>query len=392
MRVAALLAILSAALTVSAQRDTTISIVTIYPGAEIYELEGHTVLRMRYNGQDLAVNYGLFDFDAPNFVYRFVKGETDYTMDICPWPLLQMYYQQQGRRIVERVFNLTPKQKSEIIHAVGVNYLPGNRVYRYNYVLDNCATRAFGIIEKVLPDSVTFGNPDDRVADAHTWRQAMSVYHCNYPWYQLGIDIALGSGIDVPIEARGHIYAPVGLDTRLSAATAGDHKLVTTTNILNDVAEDNAVLPPTPWYLTPWAVFALVLICVTIITVRDWRRRRPTRWVDTVLFGIVGTGGCVLTFLIFVSTHYATSPNWLYLWINPLSLVIAVNVWIKGAEKLVYWLQLTNFALILGGLAAWPLTGQSTNPALILPAAACLLRSGLYIVLYQQQRRNDRQK
>lgn len=367
--------------------DTTVSIVTIYPGSDIYELEGHTVLRMRYGMQDLAVNWGVFDFDAPNFVYRFVKGETDYTMDIAPWPLLQMYYTQQGRRIVERELNLTGAEKSEILHAIGVNYLPGNRVYRYNYVKDNCATRPLAIVEGALADSIRFGRPDDLVAGSQSWREDMRRYHRNYPWYQLGIDLALGSGLDVPITERDHLFAPVALDKRLEGATTGGRNLVKSTNILNDVAEDNAMLAPTPWYLTPWAVFTLIFAAVAVITLRDWRRRKPTRRVDTVLELAVGAGGLVLSFLIFVSTHFATSPNWLYLWMNPLPLLIAVNVWIKGAEKLVFWLQIANFAMIFAAIIVWPIVGEGINTALTPLLAACMSRALLYIALYKTKRR-----
>ena len=59
--------------------DTVVSLVTFHPGSDIYELEGHTALRVTTpEGIDIAANWGLFDFNTPNFVYRFVKGETDY--------------------------------------------------------------------------------------------------------------------------------------------------------------------------------------------------------------------------------------------------------------------------------------------------------------------------
>lgn len=73
--------------------DTVVSLVTIYPGSDIYELEGHSALRLRMpGGADIAVNFGLFDFDSPNFVYRFVSGQTDYMAGAMPWqPFLDSY-------------------------------------------------------------------------------------------------------------------------------------------------------------------------------------------------------------------------------------------------------------------------------------------------------------
>jgi len=55
-----------------------VSFITCYPGPEIYELYGHEAIRIRSNTMDSVWNFGIFDFREPNFVYRFVKGETDY--------------------------------------------------------------------------------------------------------------------------------------------------------------------------------------------------------------------------------------------------------------------------------------------------------------------------
>ena len=53
-----------------------VSLVTCSPGTEVYEVYGHTALRVEIPslGVDVAVNYGLFSFEAPNFVWRFIKG------------------------------------------------------------------------------------------------------------------------------------------------------------------------------------------------------------------------------------------------------------------------------------------------------------------------------
>ena len=61
-----------------------ISLLTAAPGAEVYQLEGHSGLRMTFDGTDVVANWGLFDFRTPNFVYRFVKGETDYCVGLMP--------------------------------------------------------------------------------------------------------------------------------------------------------------------------------------------------------------------------------------------------------------------------------------------------------------------
>ena len=59
-----------------------ISIITSGPGEELYEKFGHTSVRVKdvKNGVDLNYNYGIFDFDAPNFYLKFIKGFMNYKL------------------------------------------------------------------------------------------------------------------------------------------------------------------------------------------------------------------------------------------------------------------------------------------------------------------------
>lgn len=148
-----------------------------------------------------------------------------------------------------------------------------------------------------------------------------------------------------------------------------------------DFPADAAVDGPTPWYLTPlcvcWAVFAVLLG----FTIRDRRRHLVTRWVDAVYFGVLGMAGLLLTFLIFVSVHEATSPNWLYLWINPFCLVPTIFIWLKKCKKVVLWYQFINFAVVFMGLACWWWIPQSANAAFLPLVLGDLMRSASYISL-----------
>lgn len=361
--------------------DTTVSFVNFYPGSEIYELEGHSALRVTMPEGDFAISYGTYDFDQPNFVYRFVKGETDYWVTAVPWPYMVSHYLRDGRRIVEHRLNMTPEAKRRLVALIGENLREENRTYRYNYVLDNCATRPLRIVERALGDSIILGEPTADVAGFGTFRDIMRRYHRNYPWYQFGIDLALGSGIDRPIDNRMKAFAPVVLDTQLGGATYGGKTLVKSVAVLNNTADDAAIDHPTSWPLTPMAVSIYLLIFVIVMTVRDIRRGRVTRWLDAVLFGVFGLTGLLLTFLIFVSVHEATSPNWLYLWLNPLCLIPTIFIWLKKCKTFVLSYQIVNFVAIVCLVVIWPLTHQSGNAAFV-PLALCdLIRSANYIYL-----------
>ncbi len=382
LRLICLTALLCPLLSKALPADTTVSFTVFYPGPDIYELEGHAALHITTPQADYAVSFGTFDFEQPNFVYRFVKGETDYWASAAPWQYFKDAYIGQGRRICDMQLNLTSQQKARLIELALDNLRPENRVYRYNYIKDNCATRPLGLLEKAIaPDSLVLA-PVTSIGKEHltSFRNVMRHFHRNYPWYQFGIDLALGSGIDYPISTKEHAFAPALLAEQLQGATIDGKPLVGQSIEINPDATD-ATEDPTPWLLSPMSI-ALWLLAFTLgITIKDVRRLKVSRWFDSLLFGIFGLAGCLLTFLIFISVHEATSPNYLYLWLNPLCMIAAIFIWIKKLKNVVLCYQFVNFALIFAMAACWPWLPQSANAAFI-PLIICdLMRSASFIYI-----------
>ncbi len=391
---------------ISAAGTPRVSLLTADPGADIYQLEGHTALRVTAPGEyDVAINWGVFDFKAPNFVYRFVKGETDYMCAAYPVTLFFDEYVREGRRVTEQVLDLTPAQAERVVELIQENLLPENRVYRYNYVLDNCATRPLAIIEKAIGDTLAFSAPDNFVygetgrseadyADGapDTFRREMTRYHRSYPWYQFGIDLALGSGIDRPVSTRERGFAPVYLrallaDATIPADSAGERRPVVSSEwVVLEGNPDGVCERLTSAPFTPRAVSGYILAVAIALAIYDIRRRKLSRWFDSLMFGVYGLLGCVLTFLIFVSSHEATSPNYLYLWLNPICLFAAVGIWIKCCQRAVCCYHFCNFAAVLSLLAAHRLFGQSFNSAFPLLMVADIIRSATYIYITRAQR------
>lgn len=377
------------ALCVSAEsKAPRVSVITCHAGSDIYELCGHSALRIQVGGDDIAVNYGLFDFDAPNFVYRFVKGETDYMVGTRPFNHFLRSYTRDNRRVVEQELNLTPRQAWKVVDLIRENLRPENRVYRYNYVKDNCATRPIAILEKAIGDTISFSNPDAAGNETWSFRDEMRYFHKNYPWYQFGIDLCLGSGIDYTLNTREKGFAPEILELLLDNATVSDSTgiqtaLVRNTNIINAGNPEGATEPPTPWYLTPMFVSLLLFLMTVFVTWHDIKSKRVTKWFDCMIFGIYGTTGCVLTFLIFVSVHEATSPNWLYLWLNPLCFIPAVAVWIKRSKKLLGVYHTANFMALFLLVTLLACGVQSGNPAFYPLILLTAIRSLSYIYINQ---------
>lgn len=357
--------ILMALTALTAHASWRVSLLTCGPGREIYELEGHSALRLVNDttGADVAVNWGLFDFASPGFVYRFVKGETDYMAGAAPTQLFLEQYRREGRRVTEQTLNLDSAATARIVDLVTENLKPENRTYRYNYVADNCATRPLALIERALDDTLRLGRPEDAIASAGTFRRAMRYYHRDYPWYQFGIDLALGTPVDEQVAMRAMTFSPLALQQMLADATLPDGSPAVTstlTTVGEAPAQSVAATIVTP-VAVGWAVLALTLL----VTLYDIRRRRLSRGFDAVLFGVYGLAGCVITFLVFFSVHEPASPNWLLLWLNPLLLLVPALVWSKRGRSLLMWLQMIIFVALIGMCAVWIAGAQAFNSAFI---------------------------
>ncbi len=346
-RIALLLCLWAAIL--AAQAMPRVSLLTAMPGDEVYALEGHSAIRVcdPDTGEDYVVNWGVFDFSSPNFVGRFVAGQTDYmcALDRFTDSFINSYTG-RGRQVVEQVLDLDAAQTAAIIDLMRNNLRPQNATYRYNYVKDNCATRPLGAIESALGRRLIGSAPAGT-----TFRKEMRRFHADYPWYQFGIDLALGSGIDYEISEHEAAFAPVTLMNMLA-----DTGIVSETIVYG---RPTLVHEKTPWYLTPMCAALLILALAIAVTLTG----RCGKLFDTLLFGTFFILGCVITYLVFVSEHEATSPNLLIMWLNPLCLLGALLPWIKSAKKAEYSYFFVNFALlILLTVLSW-LSVQSLNAA-----------------------------
>src|SRR5205814_1650996 len=95
-----------------------------------------------------AYNYGLFDFDQPNFIGRFILGRMTYAMDAeYAGPMLKMYVE-DDRDIIVQELNLTPDQAQRLWDFLEWNRRPQNRDYLYEYYRSNCSTKVRDALDR----------------------------------------------------------------------------------------------------------------------------------------------------------------------------------------------------------------------------------------------------
>ena len=351
-----------------------VSLVTFYPGSEPHNIWGHSEIRVQQGPVDLYFNYGVFDFQAPAFMWRFMLGETDY---LCmPVPRAYATMGMEGRRMVEQELNLPQDRAIAVRNFLWYNAQPENRTYRYKFLSNNCSTRPRDIIEMAAGEGLQYPAMGDTTV---TYRDILAHYCRNYAWEKFGIDLVLGWDVDTVLDQRATMFIPMILMDAIDGATIKTDSvtmpLVKATTVPVDASTAGKVKPPTPWYISPMAVALLVLLLTLLVSGRDWRRRDVSRWFDTMLFTTGGLAGCLLFFLIFFSTHEATSPNINVAWLHPLLLLLAVLPWFKKTRTAAGWLHALNALVVSLLMLAWPWQPQVGNIAFFPLMAALVVRS-----------------
>ena len=147
---------------VKAQNDSINAyLLTCEPGKAIYELYGHTAIWIEdvTNGTDAVFNYGLFDFNTPHFVWRFTLGKTDYILGASRLSSFLREYSERGSEVYAQLLNLTQDESKRLYSLLIENSRPENRVYRYNFLYNNCATMAIDKIEQCIAGTVSYSTP-----------------------------------------------------------------------------------------------------------------------------------------------------------------------------------------------------------------------------------------
>ncbi len=121
--------------------NSRISVLTIGPGSSLNDSFGHSAYRVKDSLIDIVFNYGVYDFDTPNFYTKFAQGKLNYKIDANYYEDFKASYIRQNRTIKEQVLNLAVDEKQQVFNFLSKNYEPANQFYLYDFFYDNCATK-----------------------------------------------------------------------------------------------------------------------------------------------------------------------------------------------------------------------------------------------------------
>lgn len=361
--------------------STYLSLITCSPGKEVYAKFGHTAIRINdpVNKIDIVLNYGIFDFNTHNFYIKFVKGETDYLLAATEFSRFLPEYIERNSNVWEQKLNLTQAEKNKLIDLLFENLKPENRIYRYNFVFDNCSTRPRDKILEAFSGKVTYKNP----TPANTFREWVGIYVGENTWLKFGIDMLFGRDADVIASRKESMFLPEELMGEFQMAYVAPYDSNESKPIVKShstlVQKEPEVLKETFILFRPFPICCILFIIGIILFIVRHSLRIPSRIFDTILFVIAGLIGCILFYLMFFSVHPLVKNNLNILWLNPLFLVVAVTQWFKPLRTTTFVLQVINSILLIIVLVCFTVSLQFANIAFIPLILLLLFRAGICI-------------
>jgi len=352
----------------------TISVITCGPFQEaLYFAFGHSAFRVYdpQNGMDYAFNYGIFDFNQPNFYLNFARGHNNYMLGVYDYQRFQESYITDNRFIHEQVLDLTDMQKQKVFDYLMWNALPENSAYAYDYFYDNCATKIRDVIVAALVDDVRFDG--SYIKTDYTIRQLTDIYLKHQPWGDLGIDICLGLPMDKKASPYEYMFLPDYVESGFDHATVKKDGVPTPLVKEKKLIYESRDEAPAKGLPHPLYVFGFVALVAVALCVWDFKRGKLSHVFDLILFGLAGIVGLLLFLLWFFTDHKAAANNLNILWALPTHLFALVIFRNKPVWLRIYF---AGVAIVLGILlATWWILPQQLNTALIPLVIAMLVRA-----------------
>lgn len=358
--------------------DSQISILTCDSGQDLYSSFGHSAFRVRdsANGINWVYNYGTFDFNTPNFYYKFAKGKLLYSLSVSTFSDFLFTYEMENRWVKEQLLNLSKEEKNELFRFLENNRKPQNRDYKYDFLFDNCATKLPEVLKKVLGNDIQFHG--EHLKNNFSFRDLIHQNLLTNSWSSFGIDLALGSVIDREAAPEEYMFLPKYVRLQMQNTSLDGMPLVLRERSVLEYSDkrfhNNFGTSPLFWLL-------LLLLFTLTISYIDLRNGTRSRWLDFFLFLTTGVAGLLIFFLWFMTDHSATAINFNILWAFPFN--IAACYFLLRKDRIPKWMGkyiLMLLVLMTITLLLWIFQIQHFSPLISVVFATLGLR---YALLYR---------
>jgi hypothetical protein len=303
-------------------KETKISVLTCGTGNESYSLFGHTAIRISdpSNNIDTVYNYGAFDFNTPNFVLKFIKGDLQYFAVAHSYTDFINEYQYEKRSVYEQELNIPFTLKQKLFDNLNTSLASGESHYTYKFIDKNCTSMVVDIINKTLDTTAIVKNADTDI----TYRTILFPYFDNHFYEKLGTSIIFGKKVD---GLGTQIFLPFELQKSLKKVFYKNHPLA---------KENKTILEFSKEVTGSWwnNVYTYLLFLAFIIGIN----KKPLAAFYLTIMALLGL---FFVFAGFYSFHKELAYNYNILLFNPTLLSLLYFYHTKNSKGL-YNLALFN--------------------------------------------------
>ena len=366
--------------------ELTVYLMTMGQGDEVWERYGHNAIgiRNRLTNTDIVYNWGIFSFEQPGFIGRFLRGDTMYWMAGFDAAASVAQYRMLNRTVEIQELNLSPPQRVELLNFIRWNAQEENKFYRYDYFLDNCSTRVRDALNRVLGGAIKQATDTISTGTSYRWHSLRLMAGDRLT--TVGVDIGLGRPTDRLITAWEEMFIPMKVRDHLRIVRVPDDSgrlvpLVMSETVLFQAQRE-------PERKTPPALFPpLAILGLLLGGGLAWlgRRKHGAAAPLAIAGGIVlGLLGAVLFLLRFMTLHVATYSNTNMFVYNPLWLAVVVAYLGAGSNatmrRVVFWLATLAGALTAFGIVAPFIPGLKQGSFAVIALAAPLGLAAAYVL------------
>jgi hypothetical protein len=309
-------------------KDAHTSVLTCGTGNESYSMFGHTAIRINdpYNNIDVVYNYGAFDFNTPNFVLKFMKGDLQYFAIAHSYVDFINEYTYEKRSVYEQELNIPSSLKQQLFDNLNTSLVSGESHYTYKFIDKNCTSMVVDIINKTLDTTAIVKNSDTDI----TYRTILYPYFDNHFYEKLGTSIIFGKKVD---GLGTRIFLPFELQKSLKKVSFQNHLLAPENKTIIEFKED-----VTGSWWNNWYTYVLFLGLIIIIN------KKSTNLFYLIMMALLGV---FFVFVGFYSEHHELGYNYNILLFNP-TLLGLLYFYLAKNQKGIYNLAVFNiFSLLI---------------------------------------------
>jgi hypothetical protein len=354
--------------------DTLVYLLTCGPGTETYSVYGHSALRIviPLKHSDTVYNWGVFDFSAPNFAWKFAKGRLDYMLDTARLQGFLQEYFYEKRYVQSQKINLEPGEIAKLLMLISENLKPENIKYRYDFFYDDCSSRIRDLLEKSIGNKLLY--PPVETEKIPTFRQMVGKYQNPYPWLNFGVDLIMGSPGDKKAMFRDRMFLPLDLQKGLSEAVINrSGKMIPLLKNPDVILDFDPPVIRHLFFTTPVFLFTLGLIVIILLSAMI-KSRKAYKLIDLVVYSVFSVLAILMIFFNFFTDHQQMRWNLNIIWLNPFILICLFTLILNKTGTI--WFRILFF--ITGAfLVLQIILPQQFNISFILLASMLLVRSSV---------------